>query len=183
MRWHERVQAAWANPALNWHLQKLNERGTKNEAVSWLRQETWHVFWTQTYRGKHSECGAMVRWLRFLADHNLLSLLKAHMWAVEPHATYPSHHVHALLSFKSPKCLKSFLQDWRGWKETAWRELGKALILEADEKAPIYYALKYVLKTSGTSVRGAPQANGASRTRENLWGIWTSSRKESRLWS
>jgi len=176
VRWHERVQQAWTNPALNWELATRMTREEMRSVVSWLSGETWHVFWTQTYRGRHSESAAMVRWQHFLAEHNLLSILKAHMWAVEPHSNFPSHHVHALLSMKSTESFQIFWSEWRGWKEKAWREMGKALILKADEKAPIYYALKYVLKRRRSS-------SSTTRTAENLWGVWTSTRGESRLWS
>ena len=173
MTWAERVRAAWDNPALNWDLAQRISRGDKAELVSWLRygDNRWDVFWTQTFRGKHSENAAMVRWQRFLAESNLLSIVRAHISVVEPHRTYPSHHVHALLSMKSEQCLTSFLQDWRGWKEKAWRELGKALILKCDERAPIAYVLKYVLKTTAQhAMRGQRSTAG---TPENLWTLWT----------
>lgn len=181
MRWAERVKEAWANPALNWTLDELTRRETTRQVVSWLRAEDWQVFWTQTFRSRHSESAAMVRWQHFLAESSLLSMLKAHMWAVEPHPNSPErHHVHALLSMKSETLLTSFMNDWRGWKEKAWRELGKALILQADEKAPIHYVLKYILKRARPA--NDPTAKGAA-TPENLWGVWTARKKESRLWS
>lgn len=179
MKWVERIQAAWANPALNWTLDELQRQETTRSLVSWLRQENWDVFWTQTFRARASEFAAMALWQHFLVESSLLSLIKAHIWAVEHHPNSPDrHHVHALLSMKSPQHLTNFMNDWRGWKEKAWAGPGKAMILRADEKAPIHYVLKYVLKKNKTCVGTRPTA-----TKENPWGIWTAGKKWSRLHS
>lgn len=172
MTWAERVRDAWDNPNLNWDLAARVERQRKRTAVALLSPIRWDIYWTQTYRGQHSEVGAQQRWLRFLAESSLLSILAAHMWAVEPHASTPSHHVHALLSMKSLTSLGVFWKEWRGWKERAWGTMGKALILRTSETAPIWYVLKYVLKeASGGSA--TTMGNGRNRSAENLWGIWT----------
>jgi hypothetical protein len=187
MKWHTRVMDAWKNPALNWDLANRMDAHARRSVVSFMRQHTWQIFWTQTFRTRTSENGAQQRWLHFLAESNLLSTLQAHMWAVEPHANIPSHHVHALLSMKqpttsngSPKYFELFWSEWRGWKERAWREMGKALILKADEQAPIHYVLKYVLKKTATGGTARPTADSidARPTPENLWGVWTADEAE-----
>lgn len=175
MTWAERVTQAWENPSLNWDLAKRVERTAKRKCCAWLSRNRWDIYWTQTFRGRHSENAAERRWQHFLAASSLDLILKAHMWAVERHVSTPSHHVHALLSMKSRTCLTAFWRDWRRWKERAWATMGKALILRTSETAPIWYLLKYVLKTTNSSPTVPSQ--------ENLWGIWTNECPESSLLS
>jgi hypothetical protein len=64
-----------------------------------------------------------------------------------------------------------WLNGWRYWKELAWRELGKALILPVTDNNAVRYVLKYVTKPARAIswMEVTPQPT----TPEHLWGIVT----------
>jgi len=163
MTWAERVIDQWEAEA------KVTRDLTESQKalVSWMSRRPWDVFWTQTFRRRCSAWGAQASWLRCLAEHNSHSTVRAAMWAVEPHANLPSHHVHALLSMRRPICLTNWPAVYRPWKEHLWRSVGKALILPTRPTTSCWYVVKYVNKR--------PRVSWTTGTPECLWGILTGS--------
>ena len=170
MTWAERTKAKWLsddqeNPALDrWLRQDRHKR-----LVGFCYRTRWHVFWTQTFRGRHTEDGAQSRWLRYLAGFKWYSSLERVLYTVEPHANIPSHHVHALLSMNCARPLTTWANDWRYLKEEAWKLMGKALILPVVDNEAVSYVLKYVTKLPRNIAweRWTPSPASA----QGLWGI------------
>lgn len=162
MTWAERVMESWETTKID----RATMTDGQKSLVAWLSRRDFNVFWTQTFRGRVSADGAQASWLRCLAECNRRSTVKAAMWAVEPHANYPSHHVHALLSMR----LRTLWTNWRSvyqpWKEHLWRSVGKALILPTRPTTSCWYVVKYVNKS--------PTVHWQQGTPKNLWGILTS---------
>lgn len=161
MTWVERLQNEWA--ALQVAQAELTP--PQSQLVGWLSRRRWDVFWTQTFRGKHSPWAALAKWSYCLAEYNSHSTVKAVLYSVEPHERFPSYHVHALLSMKRPLCLTKWRHEYRPWKEHCWRTCGKAVILPCVTATPVWYVIKYVTK------KQAPKT-WQTGTEEKLWGIW-----------
>jgi len=169
----------------------------KGGMIEWASRRQWQVFWTQTFRVSTSVSGARAKWLRFLADFNsrLLPMAATQtqvaecLWVTEPHSRWASNHVHALLSMSPPISLKTYESVWRCWKEEAWKQLGKAFILQTKPNAYVWYVLKYLTKEAkGIDWRTLPvwdrrkqnelgrAARSATRPppmAEKTWGIWS----------
>lgn len=128
----------------------------KTEMMQWVASFRWDIFWTQTFRVSTSASGARTMWLRFLADFNsrlapvdqsgVINSVDTCLWVTEPHQSFPSNHVHALLSMRRPISLTTWKKEWRRWKEAAWKRLGKAFLVQTNHNAPIWYVLKYLTK-------------------------------------
>lgn len=175
--WAKRTIRNWQRAAADQELRREVE--TNRDLVNWCCHSKWSIFWTQTYRGNHSEDAARSRFLYFLADSKWQSAVSELLWVTEPHKNIPSHHVHALLSLKPAKCsadnktpLQRWSQDWRYLKNQAWDMLGKALILPVSPgDGAVWYVLKYVTKRIH-DVQSRELARAVS-TPQKLWGIET----------
>ena len=159
MTWAERVMESWTTTRIE--CQTTAQRAL----VDWLSRDRWDVFWTQTFRHRTSAFGAQAKWLRCLAEFNLRTTVRAAMWAVEPHANFPSHHVHALLSTQQPTPLTQWPSVYRYWKEHWWRSVGKCLLLQTFPTTSCWYVVKYVNKR--------PKATWTNSTHILPWGILT----------
>ena len=171
MGWAEAIQEEWNDQAI----ERMWGPWVRNELVRFFSLRQWDLFWTQTFRVQTSEQGAAAKWCSYLADFNSHLPLKECLWVVEPHKDWASHHVHALLSTRSPLSSRTFSLSWRVWKESMWRRFGKALILRTNHQTPLWYVLKYVTKKPKTDweLYTPPPA-----PRKNLWGLWTPDRPQ-----
>lgn len=180
MTWAQRVVDAWDDPTRNWSMEMDAARNLNRKLVSYLCGAfRWDIFWTQTFRQRSSEQGASTLFLRCLAEFNSHSTVRAVVYAVEPHASFQSHHVHALLSMKRPLCWTNWRNVYRPWKEWAWRTMGKALILPCRKHTPVWYVVKYVTKTDSRTSWMARMHR--QKTPENLWGVLTADGEDGTL--
>lgn len=166
MGYVENVQAQWDD----WEIERKWGAACRNEMVKFWSRTRFDVFWTQTFRGRTSEWGARAKWLSFLADINLHLDLSLALWVVEPHANSDSTHVHALLSTRLPLSPTKYSREWRHWKESAWKRVGKAFVIQTHQHTPTWYVLKYLMKDPRTD---RDFMTPTPKPREKLWGVWT----------
>lgn len=177
MSWADRTIRNWREAQADKVLREQVE--TNRDLANWSCRKTWNVFYTQTYRGNHSEDAARSRMLFFLADSTWSSHISELLYVIEPHKNIPSHHAHVLLSLKQAKCsadrktpLQRWSSDWRGLKNKAWDQLGKALILPVTAgDGAVWYILKYVTKRVHDAQ--SRELARAVATPQKLWGIET----------
>jgi len=173
MGWAERTVQAWDDETRSWDAARAEAMNRNRKLVTWLSRTRWDIFWTQTFRHRTSENGALAKWSRSLAEFNSHLTVTDAIYAVERHAHFPSHHVHALLSMKRPLRWTNWTNVYRPWKEWCWRTMGKALIVPCRANAPLWYVLKYVTKSVNDSWWTARMQQ--LTTPENLWGVLTNS--------
>lgn len=168
MTWAQRVITEW---------DAIPTDPPRAPLIASLSRIRWDLFWTQTFRlPKRNANACQIVWSRCLAElfyswdeQPENETMAVTLFALEPHADYPSLHVHALLSMLRPMPFTIFKRDWRSWKNWCWETQGKALFLMCRSPTFIWYVTKYVMK-------GPRRAKWMTdyhwdQLRDNHWGI------------
>lgn len=185
MTWTDRQIEEWMETTNNLAVEYKRAKTLLPSLVFWCRQHPWTVFYTQTFRRPTSCAGAAALFSAFLAESSLRWTVTAALWAVEPHASLESHHVHALLSMRPPRSSTSSTPTskdctycsemcahssratweplWRQMKEHGWKRWGIARVIPIRDSltVAVWYVLKYVLKGM------------TEEDRNHTWNIWT----------